>query len=381
VTAAGGLLEGLKVVEVALLAPNQVGMHLADLGADVVKVEEPGRGDYTREVGAVRIEGASLLHWRWNRGKRSITLDLRSEEGAETFRDLARWADVVVEGMRPGALARRGLGYDDLRPLNPRLVFCSVSGWGQTGPYRDLATHGVAYDAYAGLAPPERTPEGFASIPSSYVEVGTLAGGLYGALGVVAAVLRARETGEGCWLDVAQADAAVAFNASHIEPVLNGVAKRGGRGGAGLSQSVRYQYYECADGRFVLFQASERHFWERFCIANGRENLLEGRTGADVGEHARGDVELRRELTALFLTRTQGEWVRFFLDHDVPGGPVHAGGDVVDDPQFVARTPVIEHGPVRLVGPVIAPAAPTRRPAPAPGEHTDEVLGTLRADR
>ena len=141
------LLDGLRVVEAALLAPNMLGMHLADLGADVIKVENPGAGDYTRHVGAARQGELSFLHLRWNRGKRSIVIDLRTDDGADVFRDLVMSAEVVIEGMRAGALERRGLGYDALRALKPSIVFCSLSGLGQTGPYRDLATHGVAYDA------------------------------------------------------------------------------------------------------------------------------------------------------------------------------------------------------------------------------------------
>ncbi|MGH9111291.1 MAG: CaiB/BaiF CoA transferase family protein [Acidimicrobiales bacterium] len=376
------LLAGLRVVEVALLAPNMLGMHLADLGAEVIKVEEPGRGDYTRSVGTARAGGLSFLHLRWNRGKRSIGLDLRHPAGADAFRDLVRASEVVVEGLRAGALERRGLGYDDLRTVNPALVWCSLSGFGQTGPYRDLATHGVAYDAYAGLASPETTGDGFPTIPRRYHEIGTQAGALYAASAVLAAVLRARATGKGAILDIAQADAAVCWNAGRLDPVLSGGADRGEP--ASLQASVRYQYYATADGRHVLFQASERHFFERFCRAVGREDLLAGAGGAELGEHARGDTELRRQLAALFATRTQAEWVRLFVEADVPGGPVHAVRELQDDPQFRARTHVLEMqhpeaGPLRLLGtPVrsdVAPAVPG--PAPALGEHTDEVLASV----
>src|SRR3954466_9239120 len=123
-------LDGLRVIEVAILAPNQVGMHLADLGADVIKVEMPGRGDYTHSVGLVRAGGLSFLHLRWNRGKRSLALDLRTPAGAEGFLALVRGAEVVLEGMRAGALAKRGLGYERLREVNPALVFCATSGFG-----------------------------------------------------------------------------------------------------------------------------------------------------------------------------------------------------------------------------------------------------------
>ena len=376
------LLDGLRVIEVAILAPNMVGMHLADLGADVVKVEMPGRGDYTHSVGYLRKGGLSFLHLRWNRGKRSIALDLRTPEGAEVFCDLVRDAEVVLEGMRAGALAKRGLGYERLREINPALVFCATSGFGQTGPFRDLATHGVAYDAYAGLALPERTDEGFPSIPSAYRDIGTQAGGLYAALGVLAAVTRARATGEGAFIDVAQADAAVAWSAGTLDAVMSGAmpADDAPRPPA-MGEAVRYQYYDTADGRTILFQASERHFFVKFCTALGREDLLQGDLGEEFGEHASGDLVLRRELAAIFATRTQQEWVDFLLEVDVPGAPVHRVVELPEDPNFVARADIAAHdhpvaGPLRLLGTPIKADAPTGAmgPAPSTGEHTDEIL-------
>ena len=374
-----GLLDGLRVVEVALLAPNMLGMHLADLGADVIKVEEPGRGDYTRSVGAARAGGVSFLHLRWNRGKRSVAIDLRQPEGADLFRSLVAASEVVIEGLRAGALARRGLGYEDLRAVNPAVVFCSLSGFGQTGPYRDLATHGVAYDAYAGLASAETTDDGFPTIPRRYQDIGTQAGALYAASAVLAAVLRARATGEGAFLDVAQADAAVTWNSGRLDPVMSGASVP--RDAATMTASVRYQYYATSDDRLVLFQASERHFFERFCRAVGREDLLAPGEGEEFGEHARGDVALRRGLAALFATRTQGEWIQLFLDADVPGAPVHDVTELEDDPQFRARANVIAHvhpeaGPLRLLGTPVRSDVPlgTAGPAPSTGADTDAVL-------
>jgi len=388
------LLDGLRVVEVAILAPNMVGMHLADLGADVIKVEVPGRGDYTHSVGHARANGVSFLHLRWNRGKRSLALDLRSPEGVEVFLDLVRESEVVIEGMRAGALAKRGVGYEQLRAVNPAIVFCAASGFGQTGPFRDLATHGVAYDAYAGLAPPERTAEGFPAIPSDYRDIGTQAGALYATIGILAAVTRARATGEGASIDVAQADAAVAWSAGRLDPTMTTtrVAETTGEPasaarvaddarGPSMGDAVRYQYYDTADDRLILFQASERHFFERFCRAVGRDDLLGGDVGEEFGEHARGDVALRRELAGIFATRTQQEWVDFLLEVDVPGAPVHRVAELPEDPNFRARADIIEHdhpvaGPLRLLGTPIhtdAPHAPMG-PAPSTGDHSDEIL-------
>ena len=142
-------LHGLRVIEVSLLGPGAVGSHLADLGAEVIKVEPP-QGDYIRQMTWPIIDGSSLLHWHIHRGKRSITLDLRTDEGQEIFRDLVRDADAVIEAMRPGALARRGLGFEDLLEINPKIVFCTISGYGMTGPYANLPSHGIAYDTWAG---------------------------------------------------------------------------------------------------------------------------------------------------------------------------------------------------------------------------------------
>jgi crotonobetainyl-CoA:carnitine CoA-transferase CaiB-like acyl-CoA transferase len=372
-------LDDLRVVEVALLAPNMLGMHLADLGADVIKVEDPDRGDYTREVGGATAGDLSFLHLRWNRGKRSIALDLRAPEGAAIFRDLVASSHVVIEGLRAGALERRGVGYATLAELHPSLVFCSLSGFGQTGPYRDLATHGVAYDAYAGLAPPDQTDDGFPAIPRRYFDIGTQAGALYAAVAVLAAVVRARATGRGAYLDVAQADAAATWGAAgRVDPLLSGAPVAKGR--VDMREAVRYQYYATADDRTILFQASERHFFERFCRAVGREDLLSD-GGAEFGEHASGDVALRRELAAIFATRTQDEWVQLFIEADVPGAPVHTTIELLDDPQFQARARVIEQehpdvGPLRLLdAPIVSDGRPPSvRPAPRHGQHTDEVL-------
>jgi len=393
------LLDGVRVIEVAILAPNMVGVHLADLGADVIKVEMPGRGDYTWSIGPVRAGGLSFLHLRWNRGKRSIALDLRTPEGADVFLELVRDADVVLEGMRAGALAKRGLGYERLREVNPALVFCAISGFGQTGPLRDLPTHGVAYDAYGGLALPERTDEGFPAIPDDYKDIGTQSGALYAALGVVSAVVRARATGEGACIDVAQADAAATWSSYDIDieltrrrdaelrnvPIEQGLPAPSER--VTMREAVRYQYYDTADDRTIVFQASERHFFVTFCRAIGRDDLLEGDLGAEFGEHARGNLELRQTLADIFATRTQQEWVDFFLEIDVPGGPVHRVPELPDDPNFVARAAVVEHdhpiaGPLRLLGSPIRVDAPmgSMSPAPSTGEHSDAILRELGYD-
>jgi len=201
-----GLLDGVRVIESSLLGPAAITLHLADLGAEVIKVEPP-QGDYVRQMTWPIVEGVSLMHLHINRGKRSVTLDLRTPEGVEVYLDLVRGADAVVEAMRPGALAKRGLGYDKLREVNPAIVFCTISGYGMTGPYKDMPSHGIAYDTWAGLVEPAYDDEGFCYMPS-HPSMGIHAGPLFGAFGILAGIVRARATGEGCRMEIAQSDAA-----------------------------------------------------------------------------------------------------------------------------------------------------------------------------
>lgn len=391
------LLSGLRVVECSMLGPGAVSTPLADLGADVIKVEPPS-GDYIRSMSWPVIEGQSLLHLHISRGKRSVVLDLRTDAGRETFLDLVRTADVVVEAMRPGGLDRRGLGYQRLREANPRVVMCTISGYGVTGPYRDLPSHGIAYDAWAGTVAPVSGPEGLPAIPD-HTSIGITAGPLFAAVATLAAVLHARETGEGCHLEVAQSDAAAAFDwlrseghraYQRPEAEVTGNPsddyQRRPPGTAGMADSVRYQFYAASDG-YVLFMASERKFWQNFCAAVGREDLFEAHPGARLADHARGDLELRRELAEIFRKRETAEWIQFGLDHDVPIGPVNSPAGIGGDPQFADRMPWQPASrliadqlpfPVRVVG-ERPPAAD--RPAPALGEHTGEVLaGVLGYD-
>jgi crotonobetainyl-CoA:carnitine CoA-transferase CaiB-like acyl-CoA transferase len=375
----------VRVLEVALLAPDGVGMHLADLGAEVLKIEEPTRPDYVRQTGLVHVHGASVLHWHWNRGKRSVGVDLRSEEGRAVFEELAARSDAVIEGLRAGALSRLGLGPERLWELNPRLVFASVSGYGASGPYAEMPAHGVAFDAYAGLAPVLPGPDDFVSI-APYTEVGTHAGVLYGALGVVAAILGARTSGHGTTVEIAQADAAAGWAWSSLEitraradGALPPVAELAPDDPArlGMREAVRYQYYATTDGH-VLVMASERKFWRAFTDGVGRPDLYERWPGNEVGDHARGNRELRAELKGVFAERSTADWVRFGEEHDVPIAPVHAGGGLLDDPNFRARsrwTAATEAAPATLETPLrFGTGAPSPTPAPAPCRDTDDVL-------
>jgi len=386
-------LAGLRVVEVSMLGPGNLTTHLADLGADVIKVEPP-QGDYGRRMTWPIVEGVSLLFLHVSRGKRSIVLDLRTDAGKDAFLELARDADAVVEAMRPGGLDRRGLGFDVLRTVNPKIVFCTISGYGMTGPYRDMPSHGIAYDAWAGVVQPETDEDGFAFMPE-HVSIGINAGPVFGALGLLAGVIRARETGVGCQLEIAQSDAAAAVDWLRSETFrayerpesevtgneADGFERRA-PGTAGMAGGVRYNFYATKDGH-VLFMASEREFWKNFCEGVGRSDLFQKWPGSQYGDHARGNRELQAILRDIFATRTNAEWLDFGIEHNTPIGPANTPKTLFDDPQFRDRMPLL---PKEQVGADMLPSPikfidedlPVPAIAPTVGQHTEEVLrGTL----
>src|SRR5438094_8777164 len=203
-------LHGVRILECSMLGPAAITTALADLGADVLKIEPP-QGDYVREMTWPIVEGMSLMHLHINRGKRSVVLDLRKPEAVDVFLDLARDADAVVEAMRPGGLERRGLGFERLQEVNPRIVFVTISGYGMSGPYKDYPSHGIAYDTWAGVVQPAVDEDGFTYLPE-HVSIGINAGPLYGALAILAGIIGARATGSGSRMELAQSDAAAAFD-------------------------------------------------------------------------------------------------------------------------------------------------------------------------
>lgn len=385
-------LESVRIVECSMLGPGAITTTLADLGADVIKVEPPS-GDYIREMTWPIVEGTSLMHLHISRGKRSVTLDLRTEEGRAVFLDLVAGADAVIEAMRPGGLERRGVGFEACRAVNPRIVFCTISGYGMTGPYKDMPSHGIAYDVWAGLVQPVTTDGGFSAIPE-HPSVGIHAGPLFGALGVLAGITRARATGEPCQLEIAQSDAAAAMDWLRSETwkayerpeseVTGNKAdgyERRAPGTAGMRDGVRYQFYETADGH-ILFMSSEREFWENFCNGIGRPDLFERHPGSKYADHARGNEELRRELAAIFRSRSTAEWVVLGNEANTPIAPVNTPQTLADDPQFQARLPWIPKErvgndqvpvPIKLVGEELP--LPTK--APTAGQHTDDVLAEV----
>ena len=387
------LLSGVRVIESSLLGPGHVATFFADMGADVIKVEPPG-GDYIREMTWPIIEGVSLLHLHTHRGKRSIVLNLKTEEGVQLYKDLVAKADVVVEAMRPGSLKKLGLGFEDLKKVNPRIVFATLSGYGATGPYKTMPSHGIAYDTWAGIVQPIEDDEGFCRIPPNMPNIGINVGPMLAALGILAAVIRARDTGEGCQLDAAQSDAAAYVDWYRIESerayrrpqseVTGNKAdnyERRPAGLAGMWEGVRYQAYEAKDGH-VLFMASEQVFWKNFCENVDRMDLFEKWPGSRVADHARGNREMHIELREIFRTKTVKEWLEFGDKHNTAIAPCNTLESIGDDPQFQHRMgflPIEDVGCEQMALPLFVNGErlPTPTMAPTVGQNTDEVVSEV----
>ena len=387
------LLSGVRIIESSLLGPGLISTFFSDLGADVIKVEPP-QGDYIRQMTWPIIDGVSLLHLHTHRGKKSVALNLKTDEGKSIYKELVEKADAVVEAMRPGALKKLGLGYEELHKINPKIVFCTLSGYGSSGPYQNMPSHGIAYDTWAGLITPEIDDLGFTRIPRDMPNVGINVGPMLGAFALLAGITRARETGVGCQMELAQSDAAAymdwyrietwkAYERSENEVTGNPSDdyERRPPGLAGMWEGVRYQIYESSDGH-VLFMASEQAFWKNFCDGVGRSDLFEKWPGSKYADHAKGNIELQHELKAIFKGKSSSEWIQFSEDENTPIAPVYNAKTAPNDPQFKHRLPfysIEDLGaeqlplPVNIIGEEVA----TPSKAPTVGENTEEVLSVL----
>lgn len=373
-------LEDVRVLEIASLSPTQFGMYLADLGAEVIKVE-PTRGDTTRVMGTRPGFTDSGLHRRWNRGKHSLALDTRTEAGLDVIKRLIPTVDILVEGLRPGALAKMGLTWEILTELNPRLVMIALSGFGQTGPYRDLPSHGVGFDAIAGLAGVENDEQGRPRVPGRHVYHGAVIAPLIGVSSALAALAWSRRTGKSVFLDVAQADVAAFANyeveerAATQSAIAAGVTQSSGGGVAGHAPTI--QAYRTRDGKPLMLMALERKFFVRLAEATGRPDLL---AHAGEGHLVRGSKEIDDALVEAIATKDLDDWMEILATADVPVVPVNESAEVADNPQMKARIEWLEADqstvtmkiPVRSNPPLAAP-----RVAPWVGQDTAEILARV----
>jgi alpha-methylacyl-CoA racemase len=379
-------LQGIKVLDLSRLLPGGFcSLLLADFGADVLKVEDTGMGDYIR-LSPPYIDGAddsakSALFLSLNRNKRSIRLDLKSEGGREALLALVREYDVVLESFRPGVLDRLGVGYERMREENPGIVYCAISGYGQTGPKREAAGHDMNYLGLIGLL--GLTGERGGEPVQAAGQIADLGGGaLMAAFGIMAA-LRERDgapdkpgSGEGQIVDVSMADGALSWLAM-VAGAYFADGNRPQRGELLLAGSVIcYRPYECADG-WVSLGALEPKFWQAWCRGVGREDLIEK-------QFERPDTEAHAEVEKIFKARSRADWEAFARQHDCCLEPVleldeALSSDLVREREMVveidqpgAERPVRQLGiPVKLTR---TPGAHARLPGPALGEHTEEVL-------
>ena len=383
-------LEGVKVLDMTRVIPGTFGtMLLGDLGAEVLKVESPGITEFVGSAVSPKGEEnrREAIYFAPNRNKRSIVLNLKAEAGRQVFYRLALQADVIVEGFRPGVVKRLGVDYDTINKMNPRIIYCALSGYGQDGPYHTFPGHDINYISMAGILGLIGSREGSPVIPLNLVA--DLAGApLYGALGILAALIARNKTNKGQYLDIAFMDGVISimtfFTKSYF--LSNAVPQRGETMLHGAYPY--YGIYETQDGKYITIGCVEVHFWENLCRLLGREDYIPYHFTSEHYVRKSDDKkweEIRSYLKQAFLTKTRDEWFELLIQNDIPAGKVYTMDEVFTDPQVLHRQMVIEveHptlGKIKQVG--IAPKlsdtpGKVRSLAPLLGEHTDEILQKL----
>ncbi len=374
-------LAGLRLVDLTEnLAGPFCAMLLADMGMDVIKVERPGEGDNQRGQGPF-VNGVPLPFTMVNRNKRSVTVNLKHPAGRDVVRRLAEASDVLLESYRPGVMERLGLGYEDLRARNPRLIYASVSGFGQTGPERDRGGFDLIAQAMSGLMSVTGEP-GRPPVKAGY-PVTDLGAGMFCAYGILTALMARERTGVGQRVDTSLLEAGLAWSVWHAAAYL-GTGTVPGPLGSAHPLSAPYQAFRTADGYIVLGAGSQSLF-RRLCAALDRPELADDPRFATQPDRIARVTELATLLEATFSTQPTAAWLEALTAAGIPCAPVASVAEALTHPQAVARGMVFtyEHPKAgRLTGignPVKLSATPWafRRPAPALGEHTEEVLREL----
>ena len=371
-------LDKIKVVDLTrTLAGPFCTMLMGDMGAEVIKVEEPTGGDETRKWTPF-VNGESTQFLTFNRNKRSLSVNLKEREGLKIVQDLAADADVMIESFRAGTLDRLGLGYEAIKKTNPGVVYCSISGYGRTGPMADMPGYDLLIQAYSGLMSLTGDPEGSPlRIGFSLVDLFT---GMM-AYGTILTALRQRDqTGKGQWVESALLDGQVAALSYHATGFM-GTGVEPKRMGSGHPSLVPYQSFSASDGQFIIGCANQG-LWERMCRAIGQDAMLDDpryTTNTDRVEHR---AECVGELSALFAQKTTAHWVDPIVEAGVPCGPINTVADVVSNPQVLARNMIaeVDHpnipnlkfpgSPLKLTD---SPAT-IRRVPPMLGQHNEEIL-------
>jgi crotonobetainyl-CoA:carnitine CoA-transferase CaiB-like acyl-CoA transferase len=382
-------LEGVKILDLSRLVPGAFcTMLLGDLGAEVLKIEAPGVTEFRGSLGALPGEGnrRAAAYYALDRNKKSIVVNLKSEAGREIFYCLSRRADVIVEGFRPGVAKRLGVDYETISKLNPKIIYCSLSGYGQDGPYHAFPGHDINYIAMAGVLGLIGSSEEPPVIPLNLIA--DFAGAaLYGALGISVALVARNKTGKGQYLDMAYIDGAISLMTWFSGYFFDGSMLK--RGESWLHGAYPYYgIYETKDGKYITIGCLEPHFWENICRFLGKEEYISYHFAPEHTFHKPEDEkwdEIRSSLKQIFLTKTRDEWFELLIHNDIPAGKVYTPDEVFSDPQVLHRQMVIEveHptlGKIKQVG--IAPKfsstpGKVRSVSPLPGEHTNEILQEL----
>lgn len=349
---------------------------LADFGAQVIKVEAPG-GDPNRTQGPkLRRESAYFLGV--NRNKRSVVLNLKADEGRKIFLRLAEKADIILEGFRPGVVERLGISYKEVAKINPRIIYCSLSGYGQDGPYRNRPGHDINYIALGGILGVTGKRGSPPVIPGG--QIADLTGGFLAALSLMLGLWAREKTRKGQYIDVAMLDGVLSWLPLYLgQYMADGKIPR--RGEMLLNGGYAcYNVYETKDGAYMTLGALEPHFWEAFCKEVGRDDLI-----ADHFTPGERQEEMIRQVQGIFLQKTQEEWIKRWETKDVPCEPVLSLEEVISHPQVLSRGMVKElthptEGRIRQLGIPIKlseTSAEIRTPPPLLGEHTDEILRGL----
>ena len=374
---ARAMLDGVRVLELGqVIAGNYAGIILADMGADVVKIEPP-RGDAARNAAIAPLRGESAIHLFMNRGKRSVSLDLKNPEGLALFRRLVEHADIVIDNFRPGVMARLGIDHDSLAAIRPDIISCTITGFGETGPHRNRSAYDLVVQAYSGHLHITGEPDG----PPSRVGIplADIAGGLYACIGILGALVGKVLHGTGQHLDIAMLDSLVSLLSYDGLNHLNSGADVS-RHGTAHAFMVPWQAFAVSDGYIVIAAREDKH-WLRLCDAIDRPDLKTDVRTADNLSRVGNRLFTVGLLEEAFLTKTKAEWMTILDTYDIPAAPVNDLPAVFSDPQVIARGLVqtYEHptlGPIRYVPSPMQFSAwqMPNRTAPMLGQHTREVL-------
>ncbi len=373
-------LEGIRILELThFIAGPYCGQLLADMGADVIKIERP-EGEVGRHFGPFE-KGESLYFMAYNRNKRAITLNLQTEQGREMFKGLVATADVVLENFRPGMLKRMGLGYEDLCRVNPRLIMTSISGFGQSGPYKDRQALDMVIQAMAGIMDQTGFPDG-PPVKAGPV-IGDITAGIYAALGTMFALFARERTGKGQYVDVAMLDAVFAFLENFpIIYLLQGQETK--RSGNSRPLTGPSNAYPARDG-YIFISANADNLFQRLMNVIGRPDLAADPRFADASSRKRGEGELDKAIAAWAAGKTLAEAMVELDEAGIPNGPVNTVAQIATDPHIRERGMVLEMdhpviGTLPLVGnPVKITGTPAhyRMPPPLLGQHNGEVYTGL----